>query len=400
MPEKLIYLATEVAAFVLFHPDDLAHRAQDPVAWYSYDFAFRRESAAGRLIAFVTGADGGYSLRLTTGELTAREAAKSTASWTFPLLVRHGRVLLDNTDALPGEEQMKDPEAIKEGWFDLPDGPYGVTVHPIGWSEEPRERDQTYVDYVIRFQPVDDIRAIQVAPTMPDLRAVRGWNPLANRGAWAPVPPWPEGHRQQSTVELPALLVPEGLALLPGQSAQFRVDEDVGDRVWQMFFGEDRFREKELVVVSAFDRGAFAIVGDGPGIGQRRGESPVLSLKSSRVARIIRSGAAEPLTRVLVKDVERPDMSGHQAATGKLRSRLIERFQSDPALRARLKHPSFDVELLASLGSPEAVTTWALMHLDMPFQVRAAAYASPASERLTWLHQTLDGHVGAAFRTS
>jgi hypothetical protein len=33
---KRIFLGTDVATFVLFHPDDLAHRADDPIAWYSF----------------------------------------------------------------------------------------------------------------------------------------------------------------------------------------------------------------------------------------------------------------------------------------------------------------------------------------------------------------------------
>jgi hypothetical protein len=65
MLDRTLDLGTDVAAFFLFHPDDLAHRQGDPIDWYTYDFACRPEFAAGRLIAFLTGSDGGYRFRRT-----------------------------------------------------------------------------------------------------------------------------------------------------------------------------------------------------------------------------------------------------------------------------------------------------------------------------------------------
>ena len=48
--DRTVEIGTDVAGFLIFHPDDLAHRAADPIAWYAYSFAYRKESAAGRLV--------------------------------------------------------------------------------------------------------------------------------------------------------------------------------------------------------------------------------------------------------------------------------------------------------------------------------------------------------------
>lgn len=73
--DQTVSIGTDVATLLLFHPDDLAHRQNDPIAWYSYGFAFRRESAAGTLMAFGTGSDGGYVVCVTTAALTREEQA-------------------------------------------------------------------------------------------------------------------------------------------------------------------------------------------------------------------------------------------------------------------------------------------------------------------------------------
>src|SRR5262249_45565191 len=61
--DRTIALGTDVAGFFLFHPSDLAHRAQAPVGWYSHGFACRKEFEAGRLVAFDAGGDGVYRFR-------------------------------------------------------------------------------------------------------------------------------------------------------------------------------------------------------------------------------------------------------------------------------------------------------------------------------------------------
>lgn len=223
MSSKTISLGTDVAHLVLFHPGDLAHRQDDPIAWYGYDFVYRKESAAGRLLAFCTGADGGYHVRLTTDSLTPQEAAHACKSWTFPLAVGHGRVLLDNTDALPGQEQMTGPNTATDCWYDIANGLYRATVHPIDRTDE---EARALPDYVITFEPVETLAGIAVANTPPDLRPFRDWEPgvapsMGTEQAYA----WPK--KTPDGAAFPTLVVDERAALLPGQSVKLGVPEEV-----------------------------------------------------------------------------------------------------------------------------------------------------------------------------
>lgn len=165
---------TEVAHIVIFHPDDLAHAAEWPIAWYCEPFVYPSESVAGRLIAWCTGSDGSFAVRLTNGAVTEREQAYAGPRWTFPYTVRHGRVFLDNTDTLPGLEQMTETSENEDYWIDVENGDYAVTVTAIEWSAEPGARDEDFdklPNYVVQFEPRDG-RAIEPARRPPDLECL------------------------------------------------------------------------------------------------------------------------------------------------------------------------------------------------------------------------------------
>ena len=92
-------------------------------------------------MAFDTGGDGGFQIRLTTSELTAREQRYAGTSCDFRLKVRHERVLLDNGNHLPCDESRRDP--VREDlWINLPNGNYRVTVYAIAWDREPGALDR------------------------------------------------------------------------------------------------------------------------------------------------------------------------------------------------------------------------------------------------------------------
>jgi hypothetical protein len=178
---KALMVSTDVAHIVLFHPDDLAHASDWPIAWYSEPFVYPLESAAGRLIAWSTRSDGSFALRLTDGAMTEREQSYAGPSWTFPYSVRHGRVFLDNTDTLPGKEQMTQTTDAEEYWIDIANGDYAVTVTALEWSAEPSAREDGTADkgssdngadklpdYVVQFQPASG-EPIKPARRPPDL---------------------------------------------------------------------------------------------------------------------------------------------------------------------------------------------------------------------------------------
>lgn len=380
MGEKTITIGTDVATLVLFHPDDLPHRHADPIAWYAYDFAYRRESAAGRLVAFGTGSDGGFAVRLTTGGLTRREADLACTPWAFPLVVRHGRILLDNTDALPGEEQMVQP-AARESWYDIAEGSYRATVHPIAAEEA------GLPDYVVTFEPVADIAAIAVADTPPDLRPLRGREP-------APMPGMATEHQFEwprsapAEAEVPALPVEPGIAVLPGQTVQFPVSDSVAEAV----FPSEGEGPEALVLAPSFAAGGLAVLAV-PNQLSRRGEEPaVLGVVGRHVVRIRRGARPQPLHPLAAAPLAKPAMAADERSVGAFRARLAEHAARDAAFRSRLQHPAFETERFASFASGEAMTTWALMHLDLPFPDRLALYASPLRERIAGLERILDGN--------
>ena len=169
--DRRLMMPTDVATIVIFHPDDLAHTAAWPIAWYAEPFIYPTESAAARLVAWSTRADGAYAVRLTDGPLSEREARYAGPQWTFPLRVRHGRVFLDNTDALPGQAQMTQTTDHPDYWIEIPNGEYAVTVTAIQWDAEPGSEApgaDPLPNYVVRFAPRAG-RDIPIARRPPDL---------------------------------------------------------------------------------------------------------------------------------------------------------------------------------------------------------------------------------------
>jgi len=177
--DKTLSVGTDVAAWFLFHPNDLAHRRADPLNWWSYDFAIFKEFAAGTLVAVCTGGDGNSTVRFTNVGLTERELTYAFCWTDFRLQVKHQSLYLDGGDVLPAEEcdeiERCDPEGY--GWIELPNGNYRVTVHAMAWYDEPGALDENNYStesalaaYVVHFQSVADLDSITPATTLPDLR--------------------------------------------------------------------------------------------------------------------------------------------------------------------------------------------------------------------------------------
>jgi hypothetical protein len=176
--DKTLSVGTDVAAWFLFHPNDLAHRLVDPQSWCSYDFAIFKEFAAGTLVAVHTGGDGNSTVRFTNVGLTERELTYAVCSADFRLQVKHQSLYLDGGYVLPAEEcdeiERCDPEGY--GWIELPNGNYRVTVHAIAWYDEPGALDENNYStesalaaYVVHFQSVADLDSITPPTTLPDL---------------------------------------------------------------------------------------------------------------------------------------------------------------------------------------------------------------------------------------
>src|SRR4028118_1579885 len=177
--DKTLSVGTDVAAWFLFHPHDLAHRRPDPQNWWNSDFAIFKEFATGTLVAVCTGGDGNSTVRFTNVGLTERELTYAVCWADFRLQVKHQSLYLDGGDVLPAEEcdeiELGDPEGY--GWIELPNGNYRVTVHAMAWYDEPGALDENNYStesalaaYVVHFQSVADLDSITPPTKLPDLR--------------------------------------------------------------------------------------------------------------------------------------------------------------------------------------------------------------------------------------
>jgi hypothetical protein len=384
MNNKTVYLGTDVATLVLFHPDDLVHRQNDPIAWYGYDFAYSKESAQGRLVAFDTGSDGGYEVRLTTGALSTQEMACACRSWAFPYLVRHGCFLIDNTEALPGREQMNDPARLVNRWYDIASGAYRVVVHPIDRSSEAARE---LPDYVIVFEAVDSIASIAVASTPPCLRPFRGREPFVPASMETEdLFVWPKGNPDKGT--FPLFIVGEKVALLPRQHIVCTISEEIASAVYP-----DRGHEGKafghLVATTSFQADELAALVRVGGLMRGSGISPALGIQCEHIVRVIEGSASEPLQLARIEPINKPDAFAPNDKVRMLQQRLARYAMENTSFEERLESTSFELERLASFRSAEAITTWALMHLDLRFADRLAFYTSPIEERIAKIEQLL-----------
>jgi hypothetical protein len=170
--DKLYKLGTDVAGFVLFHPDRLAHRKNAPLGWWGDDFAV--EFQAGRLVAFCTGADGTFTMKFVQRPLTPAEERVLVAKASFRYDVRDGRLYWDNTNCLPSEDTFEDAKDDEHGWLELPNGSYRVTVHALDWFSIPdaeREAQADISHYLVWFEPVSSLEAIPIPKGLPWLLA-------------------------------------------------------------------------------------------------------------------------------------------------------------------------------------------------------------------------------------
>jgi hypothetical protein len=180
--DRVIRVGTDVAAFYLFHLEDLAHRRNAHPKWLA-DCA--EEMASGSLVAFETGGGGGFSFRITSGKLTRLEQAHRCCGWTFRAAVRHGQLFLDGGEYIPFKQNKYDPrdtsdrwyETIMDRWVDVPNGNYRVSVHAIQNSTNDGEPIDGLTSYVIQFERVTDLTEIKPVTGPVSLLRERDWKP-------------------------------------------------------------------------------------------------------------------------------------------------------------------------------------------------------------------------------
>jgi len=305
---RRINIGTDVAHILIFHPDDLSHAAEWPIAWYSDPAVYPVENAAGRLMGWSTQSDGGYMVRVTDGALTDAEKAAAGPSWTFPLTVRHGRVFVDNSDGLPGQEQMLRPADYPDQWVEVPNGSYAVTVTGIEW-----DGSDDMPNYVVSFVPADaPPPSAARPPDLPPLKDGEASDALYYSGRSptldtdTPVEPAP----------YPAFVGANVNPLYPGNftsTGEAPLEEALRKERRELF-------DQPVVVAARIDPDAPAVIAKINGAGGAPGKPKRFSLRARRLVRITQAdgmfheGRHQPLpTKGLLrrKTLPLPDLALH-----------------------------------------------------------------------------------------
>lgn len=378
--DRTVDIGTDVASFFLFHPDDLAHRKDDPLDWYSYGFACRQEFEAGSLVAFTTGSDGGYRLRITDGELTAAEQARQTGSWEWGYTVRHGRVLLDNGDHLPSEEMFPIKESDAEQWVTVPNGDYRVTVYPI------EREDDSLPDYVIRFEPVDGPLHIANSPAPPELIPRKDSPPQSSEGGGADMVY--ERAEEKPLAHTYPLLVAADTSLLPGGS----LSVPVADELFTAVRDEDHTLTNSdgdtcMVLTPSAETPGLGVLARVNGWSEIPGKGGRISLRGERLVRITKRTAGRPLPTAWVEPVERPT-----APLGDEEVRALQAAFAEYAARQKEgRNPvsAFDQDRIAAMTSGKSLTARLIPLLPLPTETRFRLQAASDAERATELRAFL-----------
>ncbi|MBC8134531.1 MAG: hypothetical protein H8F28_01420 [Fibrella sp.] len=373
--EQTMDIGTDVASFFLFHPEDLKHRSEDPLDWYAYDFSCRKEFEAGNLVAFRTGGDGGYQLRLTGGDLTDAERTRETGSWGFGYTVRHGRVLVDNGDFLPSEEARAASKVPEGQWVDVPDGDYRVTVHPIV------REDDSLPDYVVRFEPVDKPLRIAESATPPDLICLEGDTPKAAKPVSA------DGFYRIKADDKPLLstyplLVVPGQYVLPGGNTSIPVSDELFNAVRE----DDESltnEEGDVYVVLAPDEvtPGLATLAWVHGSSQLTGNPGRLSLRGERLVRVKGQREGKLLPEANVEPVTPDDSVLTESEIAALQGAFAAYADSHREGREAVRISLFERERIAAMTSGDALTTRLIELVPMPIETRFHLYEASNTER-------------------
>jgi hypothetical protein len=413
---------TDVSTILLFHPDEMEHTAGWPVGWYSTEPAWRAETAAGRLVAWGTGYDGAFKVRLTTGDMTARERAFTRQSWDFGYTVRLGRVFLDNSDTLPGESRMTDPDENPDYWFALANGDYTVKVSAVEWNAEPgsdAEGFETLPNYVVQFLPRGIAPPPPLARRPPDLTGGAGDIASDEIHPYTPSPRYAARDEIDLSQMFPAAVC-TGVRETGGNFAsQGEADFELAilgpgehDRSFDMF-------DVSYVLGDVIATGEIAQLCRMHGCGGAAGMAQEYKFKSLGPVRIVsveapygaapapdiaRGGllgrifgnaksAPAPSHRVLGVRIAAEHGASDEADgidTAAYRAEIISALvDGQPLARALGGVANYEALFVAEMTTPAALSAFLLAHLSMTSRERLALELAPGSVRATTLRARL-----------
>lgn len=397
---KDMHVSTDVAHIVLFHPDDLAHAAEWPIAWYSEPFVYPSESAAGRLIGWSTRADGGFLVRVTSGALTGEEGRRAGPEWRFPYTVRHGRVFVDGTDALPGREQMTQARDYPENWVDIPDGAYAVTVTAIVRGNGAAE---DLPDYVVRFGPE---AGAAPARRPPDLACWADAEATDRIFDDRPEPPEAPDYGRLYPAFVSANVGGEGEDFSSEGEAPIGAATPPGGDDFALF-------EVDMIAAASLKPGAHAMLVECHGAGGAPGAPRRYSFRGKRAVRIVavegtfangvhapegkaglfrrkpKPPPATALPAVRIGPLEAAKDAPQTVSPEELQARVIEDLRSGVLGRKFGGIAGYEALRVAAYDEAALLTDWLITHLPLTAEERLTIAALPPNARCATLAERL-----------
>jgi hypothetical protein len=398
---RKVTLGTDGASFFVYHPADLQHRMDAPITWPYYHFACGPEFEAGRLVAFVTGADGDYGIRVTDGPLTDREKKWWASSWDFRYVVRHERFFLDGGYGLPSEIYLDESDEELGQWFTLPNGKYKVTVSAINWSDEPGAMneegyatDDALPGYVIQFSRVDDLGTIKSSATPVEIET----SLIGDPGGFAlPGKSFAEYNTYDDNVESElaesyVVLVDQRNATIPGFTSSMKVSQELFEAVWGQIPPRDEAvgdRIKQLVIASSDEApclGVVATPSGGEGVGD---EVWRIALTGHRLVNITAFERGGKWVKCTVEPLDRPSSDVPPESLIALKRSFAVYAKSNKQYRSEIKFPDFEAESVASMKSSAPIARVLIHHVQMPVATRLKLLQLSDVERVKQLQAIL-----------
>ncbi len=409
----MIDLNTEIASFFLFHPDDLEHRRDWPSEWPLHGFAIVPEFTAGNFVAFDTGADATFRLRLTSGDLTDAEKAYARCFWDFRYKVRHGRVLIDGGDFLPAARESSlddiDDEELKaqlradvanrkppeDQWFRIANGDYRVRVHAIDWEEVPGAVDRhgmaikkALPAYVVQFREETNLTSIAVPPCMPrlepDQSAGAVFHPLTPERPITPI------EDDELPAKAPVFIAPHA-RLVPGyETPRLTVP------AW--FLKRLRSGDQEGPAVAVFvTANACPIVAPIGEVSEATGSTSGDWMAAFRLTQLVRVTKLDETSQGLIATIgpfRRPASEVEEGALKALQAAFANYARTSRSYAESVRYAQFEAGRVGAMRAPAAITDAILHHLDMPTAERERLLPLSDAERVVALKGLLDRAAG------
>jgi hypothetical protein len=387
--DQTVGVATDVAGLFVYHPDDLKHRQTSPDGWVYTDFACGREFNAGTLIAFSTGGDGGYDLRLTDGDLTPRERPLVGNSYSFRYRVQHGRVYVDGGNFLPSDSPYKNKtEKIPESrGVAMPNGDYEVRVVAINRPDDDggRGAGQRLPDYVLQFRKVKKLSAIPVLSPVPLY--------IANMRPGEPIKKEPPSYLDFEE-DLSHPLDESYLALVSSPGYILRKDGGFRDADRALFDAiRRRVRPPErsirLVVLESESVPAVGTLVEADVLNDFQGPKPSVRIGAIRQVKVNELTRRGPLLEVEVAPLTRPRSKVLPADLAAVKAEFAAFAKADAEYRKTVKNPDYEAERVEAVGSPSALTNILLHHVPLSAERRQALLRQSDLERIRGLRAAM-----------